>query len=117
MTGCGASGLRMTRRGTASAPGAGDWPLKAAKLDGWVADVPPEGAGDGPAARCVAGAAGAPPPPLGGRSSCMREPHLWQMVAVTELRMPQTGHGFDPIFRISSSSRNQSWNVRKVGCL
>src|SRR2546428_355998 len=67
MTGCGASGLRMTRRGTASAPGAADWPLKATNADDWVADVPPEGAADAPAARCGAGAAGAPPPPLARR--------------------------------------------------
>src|SRR2546428_6809887 len=107
----------MTRRGTPSAPGAADWPLKAANVDDWVADGPPEGAADGPAVRCVAGAAGALPPPLGGRSSRMRDPHLWHTVAVMELRVPQTGHGFEPIFRISSSSPSQSSNVRKVGCL
>src|SRR2546428_12895928 len=101
MTGCGASGLRMTRRGTASAPGATDWPLKATNVDDWVADVPPEGAGDAPAARCVAGAAGAPPPPLRGRSSRMRDPHLWHTAAVPAVRGPQTGHGFETILPLA----------------
>src|SRR3989442_5743798 len=107
----------MTRRGTASAPGAADWPLKAANVDDWVADGPPEGAADGPAVRCVAGAAGALPPPLGGRSSPMRDPHLWHTVAVMELRVPQKGHGFEPMFRISSSSRSHTSFLSYFTCL
>src|SRR6266571_1986107 len=47
----------------------------------------------------------------------MSEPHLWQTLAVTELSVPQVGHGREPILRISSSSRSQSSYVRKVGCL
>src|SRR5437667_463900 len=63
-----------------------------------------------------AGAPATTAPPLGGRWSRMRDPHLWHTVAVTELRVPQVAQGFEPIFRISSSSRSQSSNVRKVGC-
>src|SRR5206468_12238084 len=104
----------MTRRGTASAPGAADWPLKATNVDDWVADVPPEGAADAPAARCVAGAAGAPPPPLGRRWSRMRDPHLWQPGAVTELSGPEPGQGVRATLRVRASSVRQRSDVRKV---
>src|SRR3989442_6548166 len=74
--------------------------------------------GGGPRAEVLrAGAPATTAPPLGGRWSRIKDPHLWQTVAVTELRVPQVGHGFEPILRISSSSRSQSSKVRNVGCL
>src|SRR5207237_2960385 len=116
-TGCGATGLRITRRGIASVPlGAPAWPPP---NDAACPPEEPSGPGLPPGRRAwITGADPPPPPPLGGRVvSRIRDPHLWQTVAVTELRVPQVGHGFEPILRISSSSRSQSSKVTKVGCL
>src|SRR3989454_8660864 len=104
MSGWGVIALRITRRGIASAaaaraetPGAmvgaacdaaGVWE-GAARRTGW-------GAVDG---TCTTVAP--PPPPVGGRcTSRISDPHLWHTLAVTELRVPQVGHGFEPILRI-----------------
>src|SRR3989449_218730 len=87
------------------------WTIGAGALVGPGGDI-------GPRAWILrAGAPATTAPPLGGRWSRIKDPHLWQTVAVTELRVPQVGHGFEPILRISSSSRSQSSKVRKVGCL
>ncbi len=51
----------------------------------------------------------------GAGATSRSPPHLWQIVAVTLLRVPQWGQEREPIFRISSSSRSQSSNVRNVG--
>src|SRR5438876_5003496 len=118
MSGWGVIALRITRRGIASVAGA-----PAGAADTTVgADCDPDGASAGAAPRtgCRAadGTCAAPPPPPGGRcTSRINDPHLWQTLAVTELRVPHVGHGFEPILRISSSSRSQSSKVRKVGCL
>src|SRR3972149_4245035 len=69
---------------------------------------------------CAAGSEGGAPPggaPVGGFPSFRYVPHLWHTVPVTELRVPHDGHGFEPILRISSSSRSQSSKVTNVGCL
>src|SRR3990172_8284076 len=93
-TGVGGPGLRITFAGTGS-----------------------DGAELGSSTGSSAGAARRTGALLAGFLSLFRYvPHLWQTVAVTELRVLQTGHGFDPIFRISSSSRSQSSNVTNVGC-
>src|SRR3990170_4889544 len=87
--------------------------------DAWGSTLPSGGGSPSDVGLRIGGAPATDPPPppdMGGRASFIRDPHLWQTVAVTELRVPQTGHGFEPIFRISSSSRSQSSNVRNVGC-
>src|SRR5207244_3321423 len=118
MSGWGVIALRMTRRGMASVTGtpagvAGAAPGAACELEGVSA---------GDAARTGWRAADGtwttppPPPPLGGRcTSRINDPHLWHTLAVIELRVPHVGQGFEPILRISSSSRSQSSNVTKVG--
>src|SRR2546425_939638 len=119
ISGWGVIALRMTRRGIASVIGA---PAAVAGAAPGAA-CEPEGVSAGGAARAgwpgPDGTWTAPPPaaPPGGRfNSRLNEPHLWAPLPGTELRVPHVGHGFEPILRISSSSRSQSSNVTKVGC-
>src|SRR2546422_7918007 len=120
MSGWGVIALRITRRGIAPAAAA-PAETRGARV-GAAGDAGGvwEGAAPRPGWRAVDGTCttvAPPPPPLGGRwTSRISDPHLWHTLAVTELRVPQVGHGFEPILRISSSSRSQSSNVTKVGC-
>src|SRR4030067_261240 len=92
-TGVGGPGLRMTFAGTGS-----------------------EGAELGSSTCSSAGAARRTGALLAGFLSLFRYvPHLWQTVAVTELRVLQAGHALEPILRISSSSRGPSPDGTKGG--
>src|SRR3989454_12608407 len=109
MSGWGVTALRIPRRGIAPAAAAPAEPPGAMVGAACDAAGVSEGAAPRTGWRAVDGTCttvAPPPPPVGGRcTSRISDPHLWHTLAGTELRVPQGGHGFEPMLRLSSSSR------------